>query len=205
MKSELYITLNESDNAIKVSTVNLQWIVEKLMYIVCETQSNIAFMIECLSQNFIDVRIEHIKAAKWVMWYLKKTINYDLKYKLKLKICTKWNDTVMYDYINSNYAENVTDWRFIMNYVFILNSNVAAWMSKKQCTVSTSTTKVKYIALEHDASQKVWMWRFINELKLDDTITSITLLNNNELNIKLVHNTEQHSHTKHIDVQHHYI
>jgi len=64
MKSELYIILNESDDAIKVSTVNLQQIVEKLMYITCKTQSNIVFMIECLSQNLIDVKIEHIKAAK---------------------------------------------------------------------------------------------------------------------------------------------
>ena len=49
MKFELYVTLNKSDNAIKVSTVNLQWIVEKLMYIACKTQSNIVFIIECLS------------------------------------------------------------------------------------------------------------------------------------------------------------
>ena len=49
------------------------------------------------------------------------------------------------------------------------------------------------------------MQRFINKLKLDDTIISITLLNNNELSIKLVHNVKQYSHTKHIDVQHHYI
>jgi len=89
MKFELYVTLDKSNNAMKVSTVNLQWIVEKLMYIVCKTQSDIVFMIECLSQNFIDVRIEHMKAAKQVMWYLKKTINYDLRYKLKLKIHTK--------------------------------------------------------------------------------------------------------------------
>jgi len=30
-------------------------------------------------------------------------------------------------------------------------------MSKKQHTMSTSTTEVKYIALKHDAQQKVWM------------------------------------------------
>jgi len=64
MKSELYITLDKSNNVMKVSTVNLQQIVEKLMYIVCETQSNIIFMIECLSQNLINIRIEHIKVTK---------------------------------------------------------------------------------------------------------------------------------------------
>jgi len=205
MKSESYITLDKSNNAMKVSTVNLQWIVKKLMYIAYETWSNIVFMIECLSQNLINIRIEHIKITKWVIQYLKETTNYDLRYRSKLKICTNQNNTVAYSYVNNNYAENVMNWKFTMNYVFMLNSNVTAWMSKKQYTMSTSTTEVKYIALEHGAQQKVWMQRFINELKLNNAITSITLLNNNESSIKLVHNVKQHSCTKHIDVQHHYI
>ena len=78
-------------------------------------------------------------------------------------------------------------------------------MSKKQCTVSTSTIKIKYIALEHDAQQKVWMWKFINELKLNDAIISITLLDDNKLSIKLMYNVKQYSYRKHIDVYHHYI
>jgi len=49
MKFELYVTLDKLNNAMKVSTVNLQQIVEKLMYIACETQSDIIFMIEYLS------------------------------------------------------------------------------------------------------------------------------------------------------------
>ena len=64
MKSELYIIFDKSNNAMKVCTVNLQQIVEKLMYIACKTQSNIVFMIECLSQNLTDVKIEHIKVTK---------------------------------------------------------------------------------------------------------------------------------------------
>jgi len=205
MKSESYVTLNKSNIVMKVSTVNLQWIVEKLMYITCKTQSDIVFVIECLSQNFIDVRIEHIKAVKWVMQYLKETMNYSLKYESKLKICMNQNNTVVYSYVNSNYAENVMNWKFTINYVFMLNSNVTAWMFKKQHTVSTSTTETEYIALKHDVWQKVWMQKFINELELDNATASITLLDDNELSIKLVHNVKQHSHIKYIDVQHHYI
>jgi len=78
-------------------------------------------------------------------------------------------------------------------------------MFKKQHTMSTLTTEMKYIALEHDVQQKIWMQKFINELKLDNTTLSITFLNNNELNIKLMHNVKQHSCTKHINIQHHYI
>jgi len=49
------------------------------------------------------------------------------------------------------------------------------------------------------------MQRFINELELDNTTANITFLDDNKLSLKLMHNVKQHSHTKHIDVQHHYI
>jgi hypothetical protein len=48
------------------------------------------------------------------------------------------------------------DWRSIMRYVFMLNDEVSAWMSKKQ-HISTLTTEAEYIALEHDVRQEVWM------------------------------------------------
>ncbi len=49
MKLRLYVMLNESDNVMKISSVELQWVVEKLMYIICETQSDIIFIINYLS------------------------------------------------------------------------------------------------------------------------------------------------------------
>jgi len=86
MKSKLFITLNKTDNVMKASLVNMQWIVEKLMYIACDTWSNIIFVIECLSQNFINVQIKHIKATKWVLWYLKETTSYKLRYESIMNI-----------------------------------------------------------------------------------------------------------------------
>jgi len=88
MKSESFITLNKMNNVMKANSVNMQWIVEKLIYIACNTQLDIIFMIKCLSQNFLNVQIKYIKAARWVMWYLKKTISYELRYKSIMNICT---------------------------------------------------------------------------------------------------------------------
>ena len=44
MKLRLYVILNESNNTIEVSSAELQWVIEKLMYIVCKTWLNIVFM-----------------------------------------------------------------------------------------------------------------------------------------------------------------
>jgi len=109
----------------------------------------------------------------------------------------------VYDYVDSNYAKNVVNWKFIIRF------HVEWWYYsmnvKKQHTISTSTTEAKYIALKHDTKQKIWMQKFINELELDNTTLNITLLDDNESSIKLMHNAKQHSCTKHINIQHHYI
>lgn len=91
-----------------------------------------------------------------------------------------------------------------MGNCFFLNGSVVSWSSKKQSTVSTSTTEAEYIALGHAAREAVWIRRFINELG-QETVEEVILHGDNEVNIALTRNAESQHRTKHIDVQHHYI
>ncbi len=60
------------------------------------------------------------------MQYLKKTTSYELKYKSVMNICTNQNAKYIYDYVNSNYNENIVNQKFTMNYIFMLNDDVTA-------------------------------------------------------------------------------
>ena len=91
-----------------------------------------------------------------------------------------------------------------MGNCFFLNGAIVLWSSKKQQTVSTSTTEAEYIALGHAVSEAVWIRRFINEMSLE-TVPGITLNSDNEMSITLTKNAESQHRTKHIDVQDHYI
>ena len=91
-----------------------------------------------------------------------------------------------------------------MGYCFFLNGAVVSWSSKKQRTVSTSTTEAEYIALGHAAREAVWIRRFINEIEIE-VIGDLTLFGDNEMSIALTKNAESQHRTKHINVQHHYI
>lgn len=90
-----------------------------------------------------------------------------------------------------------------MGYCFFLNGAVVSWSSKKQKTVSTSTTEAEYIAIGHAAREGVWIKRFINELQLQ--VTGLSLKGDNEASLNLMKNPESRHRTKHIDVQHHYV
>lgn len=58
-------------------------------------------------------------------------------------------------YTNSNYANDPKDKKLVIEYYFFINGAVAFWYSKKQRTVSTSTTEAKYIASDHVAKESV--------------------------------------------------
>ena len=54
IKLKSFIILNEAGDSDEASLKNLQYFVEKLMYITCSTQSDITFTVECLNQNITD-------------------------------------------------------------------------------------------------------------------------------------------------------
>lgn len=107
-------------------------------------------------------------------------------------------------YANSNFVGDPEDRKLVMGYYFFLNRAVVFWCSKKQRIVSTLTTEAEYIALSHGAREAIWIRRFINKMKVA-TVEEITPYGDNEMSIALTKNAESQRHTKHIDVQHHYI
>lgn len=58
-------------------------------------------------------------------------------------------------YADSNYANNPKDKKLVMGHCFFFYEVVVSWCNKKQCTVSTSTIKAKYIALKHPARKNI--------------------------------------------------
>ena len=94
------------------------------MYIACSTWPDIAFAVECLSQNIIDPQAEHIKVIKQVMQYLKGTTSFDLMFKVKVNIYINQFTMILYSYLDSNYTGDIMDQRSTIRYVFMLNSGV---------------------------------------------------------------------------------
>ena len=109
------------------------------------------------------------------------------------------------DYADSNFAGDINERKFTMGYCFFLVRGVISWCSKKQHTVSTSTTEAEYITIRHAARQAVWLYCFLIELPMNQPPAFVRILGDNQASLNLVKNAEYHEQTKHIDVQHHYV
>ena len=86
----------------------------------------------------------------------------------------------------------------------ILGGGAIAWSSKKQQTITLSTTEAEYMALTEGATQLIWLQCFIPELGIDQSQPT-SLRSDNLGAITLSQAVTYHTCTKHINVAYHFI
>ena len=78
--TDFFIALNKSEDKEESDMWSYKAIIEKLMYLVCRSWSDISFVVRCLSQNNSDLWVSHVKTVKQVLWYLQETAKYCIVY-----------------------------------------------------------------------------------------------------------------------------
>ena len=106
-----------------------------------------------------------------------------------------------------DYTGDRIDRKSIYKSVFILLGGLLAWYSRKQRSVSTSTTEAEYVALCYGSKEAMWFRELLKELGfiqfLGDS-REVQIYSDNQGCIALAENPEDHARSKHIDVQYHY-
>lgn len=118
--------------------------------------------------------------------------------------------------------------RSVGGYLFVFVGGPISWSSKRQTTVSRSSTESEYKSLSNGAQESVHLSRLLNELPITDELrvpihcSSSTTLNNlseaslpttqdthmfcdNSGAIKLAKNPVFHARSKHIEISHHFV
>jgi hypothetical protein len=78
-----------------------------------------------------------------------------------------------------------------------------SWASKKQNSVTLSTVEVENIAAGHCCAQLLWMRQTLMDYGYK--LSKVPLLCDNESAIRMADNPVEHSCTKHIDIQYHFL
>jgi len=115
------------------------------------------------------------------------------------------SDSKVIAYCDADFANDRDSRKSISGFTFMFNGGCFAWSSKKQTSVSLSTTEAEYISAVHAAKSVAWLHTLLRELGLinDDAIdlriynqSAITLINlDNSVNER----------SKHIEVRYHWI
>ena len=134
-----------------------QQIIGSLLYVQIGTYPDISFTVLDLMQYAANPSPQHMHLAKYVLSYLKGTVDLHLCYD------GAWGDG-LHGYSDSSLGDDANDCHSILGYVFLLADAAISWTSCKQKMVAQSTTHAEYMALADAANQAIWCQSFLSEL-----------------------------------------
>jgi hypothetical protein len=136
-------------------------------------------------------------ATKHVMRYLKGTMDYGLSYDGD-------HDFTLSGYTDADWVGIIVDRKSTSKCCFSLGSAMISWQSRKQSSVSLSTSEVEYIAACSASYEAIWLQKLWTSL-FDLEMREIVILCDNQRCIKMTENPVFHDRSKYIEICYHFI
>ena len=107
-------------------------------------------------------------------------------------------------YSDSDWAGDMDTHRSTGGYVFFACGAAISWSSKLQLSPALSSTEAEYMACTCATQEAIWLCQFLDQLGYCQK-NPTQLLGDNQGAIALAKNPGNHPHTKHIQLQYHFI
>ena len=186
--------------------VSYQRIIGSLTYLAICTRPDIAYAAMALGQFNASPTRSHLACAKGVLRYLAGTVHLCLQFPFTsshpISRPSKLPSTCALS--DADWASDEKDRKSISGYCFFFMDSLVSWSSRKQRTVSTSSTESEYYALTNTVKEAIWMKLFLSLTSLPSP-QPFPILCDNQSTCTIANTDVISSRTKHIDVRHHFI
>ncbi|GKD80842.1 ribonuclease H-like domain-containing protein, partial [Tanacetum coccineum] len=131
------------------------------------------------------------------LWYVRGTLDYGLQ-------LFSSSTTNLVAYSNVDWASCPNTRRSTSGYYIFLGNNLLSWSSKRQLTLSHSSAEAEYRSVANAIAETCWLRNLLRELHTP--LSSATLVYcDNITAVYLSSNLVQHQHTKHIEIDIHFV
>ena len=160
------------------------------------TRPDLAFSVYQLRQFMQFPTTTHLEAAKRVLRYVRGTLSHGIYFSHGPLTLTAFTDI---DWVGDPFDRKSTT-----GFMVFLGSNPISWSSKKQTTMSRSSTEAEYRALATIAAELSWLRQLFRDLLLFLHHVPVLWCDNVSA-IALASNPVFHARTKHVEVDYHFI
>ena len=169
-------------------------IIGGLLFIANMTRPDISSVVSLLSRHL------H-RPSHRLFKFCKKVLNYVRTTKHKKLHLGNLDGSNLLAYVDANIAPS-GDRKSQSGALFRLAGSSVHWFSKKQKTVSTSTTEAEYIALAAATNEVLWLQNLMEELSIPVTYPTV-IYEDNQPTMQVATNRKNNSMAKHIDTKLH--
>jgi hypothetical protein len=173
-----------------------QRLVGRLIYL-SHTRPDLAYAVSVVSQFMHSPNEVHMDAVHRILRYLKSAPGKGLMF-------SKHGHLEVEGYIDADWVGSITDRKSTSGYFTFVGGNLVTWRSKKQNVVARSSAEAEYRAMSHGVYELLWLRILIGELGFN-LEKPVNLYCDNKVAISIAHNPIQHDHTKHVEVDRHFI
>jgi hypothetical protein len=135
------------------------------------TRLDISYVVNKASQFMHSPTDEHWNGVKRILRYLKGTLSYGLQIRAH-------SSFDLHAYSDADWAGCPDDRRSTSGFCVFLGSNLLSWGSKKQNTVSKSSTEAEYRSMVGTCTKLVWLQQLLHELHVPLTSNLILWCDN---------------------------
>lgn len=147
-----------------------QRLVGRLLYLGL-TRADISYDVQHLSQFVSKPKVPHFQAAEHVLRYLKGTAKKGIFFPVQkeLKIA---------GFSDVDWGACLTTRKSLTGYCVFMGHALVSWKTKKQATVSRSSTEAEYRSMAATTAELVWMSYLFKDLKIDVQLPVILFYDN---------------------------
>ncbi|GJS85516.1 putative RNA-directed DNA polymerase [Tanacetum coccineum] len=159
MISKLSVSNEESESdPLLDNVVDYQKLMGKLIYLT-NTRPDISYVVHCLSQFMHAPLMSHLRSAFKILRYLKGSPGLGI-HVTKTSVCSQ-------AYSDADWAKCVVTRKSVTGYYVFINDNLISWKSKKQNTISKSSSEAEYRALASVTSEIIWILKVLKDVGLN--------------------------------------
>nr|XP_043617566.1 uncharacterized mitochondrial protein AtMg00810-like [Erigeron canadensis] len=167
-----------------------QQLVGKLIYLT-HTRPDISY-VHCLSQHMHAPLMSHFKASLRVLRYLKGAPGTGIQFNKKDNF-----DLIVYT--DSDWAKCPSTRKSVSGFCVFLGGSLVSWKSKKQATISRSSTEAEYRCMASATCEIIWLNNLLQSLQVNSSLP-IDMFCDNSSVIQLASNPVFHEKFKHFEL-----
>lgn len=164
-----------------------------VQYLAITSRPDICAAVSALSKHQAAPSDAHWTGLKRILRYLRGTTT------TKLVYAKKRDTLVLAGYADADFANDTDDRKSVSGYAFQVYGNLVSWSTKRQQTVSLSSTEAELVSLCTAVKESLWLTNLLNELGVVNT--SFTVMEDNIPCIQFAEEPRSHQRMKHLDLK----